>query len=244
MKNNHYDIFKLDKNLWAIKDIASTENSISYLVCGKNKALLFDMGLGLSPISPLLRRITSLPVIACLSHWHFDHSGGAYEFEHLIGWGSEYMRQVSLRGITNELIHTQVGTDFWKSIGKKNHRTQKFPQITMIDEEQSIDIGEYNFKIVHTPGHTKDSICLYEPKMKWLFSGDTVYHGPLYLHFDDAEMETYKQSINKLCEYDIESIYPGHNDVRLSKDILSAIDSMLKNCPERSEKYPRLRILY
>jgi hypothetical protein len=67
MKNNsYYKVTQLDTDLWAFEDVKSSEGSISYLLCGKNKALVFDTGLGLSPVLPLIKEITELPLIACL----------------------------------------------------------------------------------------------------------------------------------------------------------------------------------
>jgi len=35
-----------------------------------------------------------------------------------------------------------------------------------------LDTENYQFEVVHTPGHCDDHICLFEPKKAWLFSGD------------------------------------------------------------------------
>jgi glyoxylase-like metal-dependent hydrolase (beta-lactamase superfamily II) len=48
----------------------------SYLVVGTRTALLFDSGLGIAPISQVVRALTALPVLVVSSHHHIDHRGG------------------------------------------------------------------------------------------------------------------------------------------------------------------------
>ena len=35
----------------------------------------------------------------------------------------------------------------------------------------------FTFDIIHTPGHTSGSICVYEPEKKFIFTGDTLFAG-------------------------------------------------------------------
>ncbi len=242
MKNNsYYKVTQLDTDLWAFEDVKSSEDSISYLLCGKNKALVFDTGLGLSPVLPLIKEITELPLIACLSHWHFDHSGGAHEFDEVIGWHSQQMKNTSENGVSLDVIKANVSTTFWKSIGRGNYQTKGFP-LQMISQEQTLDLGGFELKVLHTPGHTSDSICLYEGQKKWLFAGDSAYPGPIYLHFADSDTNTYQDSLTKLAKLDVESIFPGHNSLKTSKDLLVELDKMLTNPSYKSQLFPELSI--
>lgn len=51
-------------------------HAASYLVTGRRAALLFDSGLGIAPISAVVRELTMLPVLVVSSHHHIDHRGG------------------------------------------------------------------------------------------------------------------------------------------------------------------------
>lgn len=46
-----------------------------------------------------------------------------------------------------------------------------------LNEGDSLDIGDLRFRVLHTPGHTEGSVCLYEANRRLLLSGDVVFRG-------------------------------------------------------------------
>lgn len=46
-----------------------------------------------------------------------------------------------------------------------------------LNDNDLIHLGDTEFKVIHTPGHTKGGICLYSEEEKMLFSGDTMFRG-------------------------------------------------------------------
>ncbi|MBN2251500.1 MAG: MBL fold metallo-hydrolase [Candidatus Altiarchaeota archaeon] len=78
-----------------------------------------------------------------------------------------------------------------------------------------IDLGGIVLEVVHTPGHTPGSICLYEPASKALFSGDTVFaDGVGRTDFPGGSFSDLKRSVERLVrlheESGIGTVYPGH----------------------------------
>ncbi|NHI94306.1 MAG: MBL fold metallo-hydrolase [Candidatus Lokiarchaeota archaeon] len=91
------------------------------------------------------------------------------------------------------------------------YQTEKPPfhdeECEKINDQQFIQLGDYKFKIIFTPGHTKESICIYEENNKILFTGDTI--------FVDGEIgwgnsKEIQYSIKKLLDLDVDIIAPGH----------------------------------
>ena len=59
----------------------------------------------------------------------------------------------------------------------------------------TIDAGNYRFEVIHSPGHTDDHICLYEPDKKWLFTGD-LFCGTTFIYL--RQDENYLQILETL----------------------------------------------
>ncbi len=72
---------------------------------------------------------------------------------------------------------------------------------------ESILIGDKLFEVIHTPGHTQDSICLYCPENGFLFVGDTR----VILNSNDWTLEqNYVKSMEYLCTKNVSKIFFGH----------------------------------
>ncbi|MDD4126456.1 MAG: MBL fold metallo-hydrolase [Methanomicrobium sp.] len=69
-----------------------------------------------------------------------------------------------------------------------------------------------NYEVIHTPGHTKGGICLYDRESKNLISGDTVFTDGDFGRFDfpGGSVEALRTSIKRLSLLDVEGLYPGH----------------------------------
>ena len=46
-----------------------------------------------------------------------------------------------------------------------------------VEDDETINIPNHVFKIIHTPGHSPDHLCLYEPEREWIFTGDLFVGG-------------------------------------------------------------------
>jgi hydroxyacylglutathione hydrolase len=82
-------------------------------------------------------------------------------------------------------------------------------------------------RVVHTPGHSPGSICLYDEKNKILFSGDTVFSDGLgRTDLPGGSEEELKKSIQKIKALKVEKLFPGHGmpvtaGVKLALDKIS-----------------------
>lgn len=86
-------------------------------------------------------------------------------------------------------------------------------------------VGDQDFRVIHTPGHSDDSVCLFSPETRDLFSGDTLYR------ITDREgqyPECYARSLERLKALGARTIHPGHGEP-VREDIDSFIDGILAN---------------
>jgi glyoxylase-like metal-dependent hydrolase (beta-lactamase superfamily II) len=90
----------------------------------------------------------------------------------------------------------------------------------LLQDGQIIRLGDRNFEVIHTPGHSDDSICLYCADDGVLFSGDT----PLKIRTrEDGYSAVFEQSLEKIAHLEVAVIYSGHDD-----PIHNNISEMLK----------------
>lgn len=81
-------------------------------------------------------------------------------------------------------------------------------------EEKEYSIGDFKFKCIHTPGHSKDSVTFYFEEENCMFIGDFIFKDSIgrtdLPGGSDSEM---KDSIKKILNYDDSiKLYPGHNE--------------------------------
>jgi hydroxyacylglutathione hydrolase len=172
--------------------------------------ILIDTGTGLSPegcidsISKFIE-VRSIDRIV-LTHRHIDHVGGAKSL-------SEACDAVlyASRDETPSLLSGDQGTTAASMFGKRLEKLD----VKAIDYGEDIRIGQEKLSVIHTPGHTKGSICLYEESTKSLFSGDTVFsHGGVgRWDFPTGNLDQLIESVRKLSKISVENLYPGHGPI-------------------------------
>jgi glyoxylase-like metal-dependent hydrolase (beta-lactamase superfamily II) len=102
-----------------------------------------------------------------------------------------------------------------------------------LEDDETLNLGNVELKVIHTPGHTPGSICLYEPTTKSLFSGDTVFpHGGVgRTDLLRGSLRDIINSLKRLCEFDIGVLYPGHGEVthrNVNKQIKNSLESICR----------------
>lgn len=76
-----------------------------------------------------------------------------------------------------------------------------------VADGEEIRFGDETFRVVHTPGHTDDSICLYGTESHHLFVGDT----PVVINSCDGTYEPrYVAALRRLAALPVEAIHFGH----------------------------------
>ncbi|MEJ2586637.1 MAG: MBL fold metallo-hydrolase [Deltaproteobacteria bacterium] len=88
------------------------------------------------------------------------------------------------------------------------------PEMKLLDDDDSIHVGRYNFKCISTPGHTMGHICLYEPNKKILVAGDHILIDitPNIQCWSDIQnpLKQYLASLEKVAGLKVDLILPGH----------------------------------
>jgi glyoxylase-like metal-dependent hydrolase (beta-lactamase superfamily II) len=84
-----------------------------------------------------------------------------------------------------------------------------FPNAKVISKENIKEFLLPRWRVIETPGHTKDSICFLHEEV--LFSGDTIFNiGIGRTDFPESEPEKMRDSLDKLKKVNYEILAPGH----------------------------------
>jgi hydroxyacylglutathione hydrolase len=156
--------------------------------------ILIDAGVLPSAIEPHRREIDSI----VLTHCHYDHTAYLKEIAHMCNAGIA-IHHLDAPGLFED--HLSLSLHF-------GARSPGIAAQRFLSEGDRIG----PLKVLHTPGHTPGSICLYLEKENLLISGDTVFTDGGFGRFDfpGGDRMALAQSISRLDKLGIEGLYPGH----------------------------------
>lgn len=99
-----------------------------------------------------------------------------------------------------------------------------------------LDLGDWFLKVLHTPGHTSGSLCIYEPRRKVLISGDTVFaRGTISDISSSGSYGEYINSLARLNTMKIDLLLPGHGAI--SEDVEEDIEKAIENARRKHEHF-------
>ena len=205
-------IIELQPNIFRLK--GEDTSSHSYLIRGDYKNVLIDSGVDKN-FSKLQKSLLTLGLkirdidIVINTHEHFDHIGANRYFQ-------DYSLIAAHRFAATKITVEDRYVTMYKS-GDLNAPSLKVH--LWLESKSRFNLGNYSLNIIHTPGHTSGSICIYEPVRKILFAGDTVFAGGTLSYIGESgSVGDYIDSISHLATRKINELYPGHGKVSKSPE--------------------------
>ena len=234
-KNDWFTIEKKDTNTFVISEYKHWEETHCYLLCGNKQAVLIDTGLGVSNIKNIVEQLTDLPILVLTTHVHWDHVGGHHLFE-MIAVHKEEQKWIEdnfplpLQVVKSNL--TCKPCDFPTDFVLDKYKIYQRKVQLLLDDGDTIDLGNRTIQVIHTPGHSPGHCCFYEPERKYLYSGDLIYKGCLDAFYPTTNPVLFYESVKKVQNYPINKILPGHHSLDIKCEIIDEIAnafSQLKN---------------
>lgn len=138
--------------------------------------------------------------LVIITHCHPDHMEGIKSFE----------------GTATLIAVSAPDMDFIRNTAPHYRETLGIPDFEpdILLQDGDLVVGDVVLKVIHTPGHSPGSVCLYWQDKKVLFTGDVIFNqGVGRTDLPGGNGQELKQSIKKISSYDIQYLLPGHGDI-------------------------------
>jgi glyoxylase-like metal-dependent hydrolase (beta-lactamase superfamily II) len=215
-----FEVESVLPGVFAITEPRQYEGVTSFLILGRQRAVLFDSGLGVAPIGDVVGKLTELPVTVINSHTHFDHVGGNAGFTDVRNLDDAYSRAsargevgASLREYASEtLAEHRVCGPLPAGVESREYALPTWAASTHVAEGEVLDLGDRKLEVLRTPGHTPDSLSVLDRASGLLFTGDTYYSGEIYLWSPETSLAHYEASIDRLARLvpELTKLLPAH----------------------------------
>jgi glyoxylase-like metal-dependent hydrolase (beta-lactamase superfamily II) len=227
----------------------------AYLLIGETP-VLFDAGMTF--MGPAYRKdlqalLGDVGKLCCLylTHAHFDHCGaGPYLKRNIPGLkiGAHRLAAETLRKTSAVELIRSLSRDceelYRDRVGREDISFDSLDVDIPLEDEAEVDPGGgLAFRVIATPGHTRDSVCYYIPRLKALITGEAV--GVFDRNFTIqpeflASYRDYVASLEKLLPLDLDLIMMSHYYTLTGEDARGYVARSLERTKvfrERIERY-------
>jgi glyoxylase-like metal-dependent hydrolase (beta-lactamase superfamily II) len=215
-------------------------------VRGRDRDLLVDTGLGVASLAEAARDLFDNALAAVATHTHLDHAGGMHEFaERLVhraegdrlaagnraaslipaNRGQDYVDTLIDAGfeVPAELLTAYPHSDY----EIRRYAVRPAPASRLLEEGDTIDLGNRAFEVLHLPGHSPGSIALWEKATGILFSGDAIYDGVLLDELDGSSIPDYVATMRRLRALPVRVVHGGHRPSFGRERLIELVDAYL-----------------
>ncbi|MFK7940494.1 MAG: MBL fold metallo-hydrolase [Roseovarius sp.] len=193
LEDDWYALRALDNGTLAIGEPAYHQCNWSYLICDAGQGLLWDTGSGRRDIAPVVARHAGADVAAFPSHMHFDHLGG------ITGFGPVTLADVPMLRALEQNGHVTPTEEMYLG-AYEGLSAPTFAVGQWCAPGQVLSVGARRLEVIHTPGHSPDSVSLYEAEHARLYAADFIYPGEVYAQTPGASLPEYCRVLDMLLQ--------------------------------------------
>jgi len=225
-----FEVYKITHDVYAFYEPGQFEEVISYLVVGNDRAILLDTGMGIGNVRKLAEEFTRAPISVVNTHSHYDHIAQNHLFENVAIFDAPSARRASENGYSKAVMGPMLAEGMLSKplpddFDPGNYSVSPFNVTWWLKDGDVIDLGGRKLEVIHTPGHSPDSICLLDREARLLWTGDTYYPAAIYLHLPGSDIDlfimSYERVIALSSHYDL--LLPSHNEPCVEKAELGRV---------------------
>ncbi|MEK7248234.1 MAG: MBL fold metallo-hydrolase, partial [Chloroflexota bacterium] len=181
-----------------------------------------------------------------LTHHHFDHTSGANQIREATGaevtlhpdeekflrdWQSDAPQDIEIPEEMKEMR---------EKVAKFREQAAEAEPTVQMNDGDEFTVGSLTLRVIHTPGHTLGSVCIYCPEERALFTGDTALGlGTVAISPPPhGDMALYLQSLVKLQTIDSAQMLPGHGIA--VHDVAAKLQELIDHRRAREEQILKL----
>ena len=180
------------------------------LDAGKGLAIVIDPGAEAERIVARLEERKLAPALIVVTHGHADHIGGIQGLRERYPDAKIAIGRADAPALTSPRINQSLFIGLAIKVPKADR---------LVDDGETIAVGETTLKVIATPGHTPGGVCLYAEDLDGkpaLFSGDTLFResvGRCDIAGGDWDRLVASLRGKLLTLPDATVVYPGHGPV-------------------------------
>ena len=222
-----FTVEQIEADTYVISEPKHWEETHCYLLCGSERAILIDTGLGVENIREIVGRLTNLPIVVILTHAHWDHIGGLGQFktfavhEAEASWLKNF--PLPLSAVRRSLAGKPC--DFPPRFDVRSYRIFHGKPQRLLHDGDRLELGNRTLSVLHTPGHSPGHCCFFEEVRGNLFTGDLIYSGCLDAFYPTTDPVAFWHSVQRVQRLNVRRILPGHHGMRLLPDFIGHIEA-------------------
>jgi glyoxylase-like metal-dependent hydrolase (beta-lactamase superfamily II) len=238
-----FQVYRVLPDIYVFYEPYQYEEAISTLILGEEKAVLIDTGCGIGNIREAVEEVTDMPVMVLNTHAHNDHIAQNYQFDEIAMLDHPWSHDAQ-EGLPNsEMAHLIAEGMLWKPLPEEfdpdNYVVPGFKVTRWLEDGEILDLGNRTLEVMHTPGHTPDSICLLDKEDRLLFTGDMFYTGGIYTYLNGGDIPTFIKSYQRMLEHydEYDRLMPSHNEPWVEKNLLKDVFKAVVDIAEGRGSY-------
>ena len=153
-----------------------------------------------------------------LTHYHADHTYGAYLFPQADVVAHALCRKLLIKRGIPALKKAQAGEPDLEEV------VLRLPDITFDSGEIGFQLAGKVVRLIHAPGHSPDLVMAYVENDRVLFAADAVMPVPSIV---DGDVEVLRASLRKVAELPVENLVQGHGEVILRGEVQGVVRASL-----------------
>ena len=215
-------VFRMARSLFG----RPLDRTAAYWVDG----LLIDTGPACTA-GQLVRLLANIPVRQiAITHAHEDHVGGLHLLRQCYPAATVYAPRQAIPLIEEP---DRMRIQAYRRL------TWGTPQpcagvCSLDDIDDRIGTDEFSLRAIETPGHSRDHVCYFEPRYRWLFSGDAFIGGRDVAWAPEFDMFAIVSSLRTMASLRPERLFPGSGSIRRTPlpDLYGKISALIQLAQE------------